>query len=77
MGRLASCQSAAHHARSEAEMRRVALALLAAITLSACGNQLIVKVDPDTGICYEHDRQWVIWQITNDIYPVDSTHCQP
>lgn len=58
-------------------MRRMALAILTVLMLSACGSTIITKTDPDTGICYEHVRQWIIWQIENDIYRVNPDQCKP
>lgn len=76
VGWLASCRSATDDAHCETEVRRAAIALFM-VLISACGNHYITKVDPETGVCYTHDRQWIIWQITDDVYRVDSEQCRP
>lgn len=58
-------------------MRRIALAAFLALTLSACGSRQYTTIDPATGVCYQHDRDWVIWQINNNVYPTTIGHCRP
>lgn len=54
-------------------MKQLALAILFALTLSACGVSDRYKVED--GVCTRHYRAWTIWETDSEVTTVNAKHC--